>query len=576
MSKLKKLIALTLSSVMIFTLVPKLNTQAYDDNVNKTSTQSASTLPNRLMVGYWHNFDNNSKVLKLREVNDNWDIINISFGETDATKDKATILFNVDTSIESEEEFISDVKYLQSKGKKIVLSIGGMYGEVYLNSEDAKNRFVNSISNLIDKYGFDGLDLDLEHYMNSSDDFKNPKSAQNIYLIKACRELHDKYGENFILAMAPETAYVQGLRMSGSGGYLPLIYGVRDILTYIHVQLYNSGPMSDTYGAPIQQGSADFIVAMTEMLLNGFEVGYGTGNMFPALREDQVIIGLPSCTSAAPNGGYVSNDELTKAINYLATGKSYGGKYVMQNPDGYPGLRGVMSWSANWDAAGNFSFSNNARKTLDSLPVIENTLQAGQLFNSSPKDGSFDLTISVPKRNLANRYELYENNNLISSGNLTVGISNEYTTTVSIKNKSEGFYTYNLVLKDSNNNSVSTETSVQIRKLVVEPANPDVNGDGFVDINDLSEVAKYYNSKYGTTDYNSNYDINGDGIIDIYDLVQLASNYKENPYPNDTWVEGKQYYKGDTVIYHNETYECVKWDTKTEAPDNPYGPWQKK
>ncbi|MGL4774194.1 MAG: chitinase, partial [Clostridium sp.] len=392
--KFKNLVATITAGIMLFSLLP-IKAGAEEVNNNQPA-QAATTTRNRTMIGYWHNFDNNSKVIKLREVNDNWDIINVSFGETDAAKDKATIIFKPDASITSEAEFINDVKYLQSKGKKVILSIGGMHGDVLLQNEDDKNKFVNSISGLIDKYGFNGMDLDLENNMKTTDDFKNPKNPQNVYLIKACRELKAKYGDKLMLTMAPETDYVQGRLMSGSGGYLPLIYGIRDILDYVAVQLYNSGQMNGSDGTPYQQATPDFVVAMTEMLLNGFEVGWGSKLYFPALREDQIVIGLPACPEAAPIGGYVSNDDLNKALLALVTGKGYGGKYQMQNTSGYANLRGVMSWSANWDAAKGFSFSNNARKTLDSLPVIENKLQAPTIASSAVTNGAYTLTVTVP------------------------------------------------------------------------------------------------------------------------------------------------------------------------------------
>ena len=138
--------------MMLMSIVPAINVDAATK-----STNSTSELPNRLLIGYWHNFDNAiSTVMKLRDVNDNWDVINVSFGETDTSKDRSTILFTPDSTIESESEFKEDVKYLQSKGKKVVLSIGGQNGEVELTNAAAKDNFVKSVSGLVDKYGFDG------------------------------------------------------------------------------------------------------------------------------------------------------------------------------------------------------------------------------------------------------------------------------------------------------------------------------------------------------------------------------------------------------------------------------------
>lgn len=451
--KLKKVVASVTAAMMLMSIVPAINVDAATK-----STNSTSELPNRLLIGYWHNFDNAiSTVMKLRDVNDNWDVINVSFGETDTSKDRSTILFTPDSTIESESEFKEDVKYLQSKGKKVVLSIGGQNGEVELTNAAAKDNFVKSVSGLVDKYGFDGLDLDLEQFMKTKDDFKNPTNAQNINLIAGCKELKAKYGDNFMLTMAPETGYVQDCLMSGSGGYLPLIYGLRDILTYVSVQYYNSGPMNGSDGSPYQQGTVDFVVALVEMLLNGFEVGWGTGNMFPALREDQVVIGLPATKAAAPNGGYLSEEDLNKAVYALTKGESYGGRYTMQNSNGYPNLRGIMAWSTNWDLKEGCKFSTNARKTLDSLPIVENTLQKASVSSTTPANGSYTLTVSVPGRNTATSYELYENNTKISSGLLNAGTSAAQIKTVDVTNKADGAYEYKVVLKDASGNTVTSD-----------------------------------------------------------------------------------------------------------------------
>ncbi|MGL5152279.1 MAG: glycosyl hydrolase family 18 protein [Clostridium sp.] len=456
--KLKKLVASITAGIMMLSLAPITSNAV----TKEETTVNKQQIRNKTMIGYWHNFDNNSKKLKLREVNDNWDIINVSFGETNVSVDKSTIIFKPDPVITTEKEFIEDVKYLQSKGKKIVLSIGGMYGQVLLQTDKDRENFVNSLSGLIDKYGFDGFDLDLEHHMKQDDDFKNPKEPQNINLIKACHELHAKYGDDLLITMAPETDYVQGRLMSGSGGYLPLIYGIRDILDYISVQLYNSGPMNGSDGNPYGQATPDFVVAMTEMLLNGFEVGWGTKNYFPALREDQVVVGVPACSEAAPVGGYLAEAELNKALKALATGESYGGRYQMQNKNGYPNFRGVMSWSANWDAAKGFNFSNNVRKTLDSLPVVENKLQEASIKASDVKNGGFDLTITVPGRNTASSYELLENNKSIKTGTLVVGTSSSQSITVPFTNKGDGEYTYTVKVKDGSNTLPSQPCKVVI------------------------------------------------------------------------------------------------------------------
>jgi len=41
------------------------------------------------------------------------------------------------------------------------------------------------------------------------------------------------------------------------------------------------------------------------------------------------------------------------------------------NPAGYPGLRGMMTWSINWDAANGFALSNSIGPFLHSLGTIQ-------------------------------------------------------------------------------------------------------------------------------------------------------------------------------------------------------------
>lgn len=173
-----------------------------------TKANAATTLGSRLLVGYWHNFDNGTGIIKLKDVSDKWDVLNVSFGET--SSDRSVVEF---TPCYNEADFIADVKLLQSKGKKVVLSIGGQNGIVLLPDAASKTKFVNSISNLVTKYGFDGLDIDLETGMvlNPGDtNFKSPTTPQITNLIAGIKDLSAKFGPGFVVSMAPETVYVQG------------------------------------------------------------------------------------------------------------------------------------------------------------------------------------------------------------------------------------------------------------------------------------------------------------------------------------------------------------------------------
>lgn len=337
-----------------------------------SATYTFSTTPpagNKLLVGYWHNFDNGlTPVMTLRNVSAKWDVINVAFADIASDGTVSFTPFNAtDTS------FSSDVSYLKGLGKKVVLSLGGQNGALSLPDNAAKTRFINSLIATIDKYGFNGVDIDIETgiFLNGGDtDFRNPTTPTIVNLIAAMKDITARYGSSFTLSMAPEVAYVQGgITAYGGpwGAYLPIIYGLKDRLTYIHVQHYNCGGNTALDGRTYNQGTADFEVAMAEMLLKGFPIANNASNIFPALSQAQVIIGLPAATGAAPSGGYINPTEMKKALDYLIKGKSYGGTYQLQNPSGYSGFKGLMSWSVNWDAQNNYEFTNNYRAYFDAL-----------------------------------------------------------------------------------------------------------------------------------------------------------------------------------------------------------------
>ncbi|HEY1016590.1 MAG TPA: carbohydrate-binding protein [Herpetosiphonaceae bacterium] len=348
------------------------NTPGPTPTIGPTATPCGTCgggLPSKIVVGYWHNFDNGSGVIRLRDVSPKYDVINIAFAEPTVPNGSTMAFVPFGTT---PAEFKADVAWLKSQGKKVLISIGGANAVVDISSAAGKQNYVNSLKAIIAEYGFNGMDVDLEHgiSLNGAEDFRNPTSPQIVNLIAGSREIANSFGSDFILTMAPETAYVQGGYANYGGiwgGYLPLIYGLRDKLTYIHVQHYNTGSIEALDGRAYSQGTADFQVAMSEMLLQGFPVGRNANNVFPALRPDQVAIGLPASPSGA-SGGYTTPANVQKALDYLYKGQSFGGTYVLRKPGGYPQFRGVMTWSINWDRVNGYEFANNHRAYLNNLP----------------------------------------------------------------------------------------------------------------------------------------------------------------------------------------------------------------
>jgi chitinase len=335
------------------------------------SAKTSASVPvgSKIIVGYWHNFDNGSTNIRLKDISSKYDVIQVAFAEPvggPTTGNMAFTPYNATVA-----EFKSDIATLKAQGKKVLISIGGANGTVDLADGTAKQNFINTMKSIISTYGFDGMDLDLEGSslsLNGGDtNFRSPTTPKIVNLIDATRQILNAYGSSFILTMAPETAYVQGgfAAYGGPwGAYLPVIYALRDRMTYLHVQHYNTGSVEGLDGKAYAQGTADFHVAMAEMLLQGFPVGRNSSNVFPALRPDQVIIGLPASPQAA-GGGYTTPANVQKALDYLIKGKSFGGTYVLRQASGYSGFKGLMTWSINWDKYFNSEFSNSHRAYLD-------------------------------------------------------------------------------------------------------------------------------------------------------------------------------------------------------------------
>ncbi|MFI6235659.1 chitinase [Micromonospora sp. NPDC050784] len=298
-------------------------------------------LPKHLLTGYWHNFDNPAVELRLRDVSAEYDLVAVAFAEATATPGALT--FGVDPGLAAalggytDADFTADVRTLHSRGKRVILSVGGETGRVTVNNAASATAFADTAAALIARYGFDGIDIDLENGLNPT------------YMAQALRALRAKVGSGLIIAMAPQTIDMQ----NPAGGYFKLALDIRDILTVVNTQYYNSGAMLGCdQNAAYGQGTVNFIVALACIQL---EAG---------LRPDQVGLGLPAGAGAA-GGGIVAPSVVNAALDCLARGTNCGS---FRPPRTYPGIRGAMTWSVNWDVSNGNGFANTVGPHLDTLP----------------------------------------------------------------------------------------------------------------------------------------------------------------------------------------------------------------
>ncbi|WP_435798894.1 chitinase [Streptomyces avermitilis] len=308
-----------------------------------TGTTSASSgggggsVPKHAVTGYWQNFNNGAKVQKISDVQSPYDIIAVAFA--DATSTPGAVSFSLDSAGlggYTVDQFKADIKAKQAAGKKVVISIGGQNGTVSVNDSASAANFANSVYSLMQTYGFDGVDIDLENGLNAT------------YMSQALRSLSAKAGSSLVITMAPQTIDMQ----STSNGYFQTALNIKDILTVVNMQYYNSGSMLGCDGKVYSQGSVDFLTALACIQLEG------------GLAPSQVGLGLPASTSGA-GSGYVSPTVVNNALDCLTKATNCGSFKPSKT---YPDLRGAMTWSTNWDASAGNAWSNGVGAHVHALP----------------------------------------------------------------------------------------------------------------------------------------------------------------------------------------------------------------
>ncbi|MEU5319479.1 glycoside hydrolase family 18 protein [Streptomyces sp. NPDC021056] len=302
-----------------------------------TATPTGPALPRHAVTGYWQNFDNGAKVQKISDVQSPYDIIAVAFA--DATTTPGAVTFNLDSAGlggYTVDQFKADIAAKKAAGKKVIVSVGGERGTVAVNDSTSAANFANSVYSLMQTYGFDGVDIDLENGLNAT------------YMTQALRSLSAKAGSSLIITMAPQTIDMQ----STSNAYFQTALNVKDILTVVNMQYYNSGSMLGCDGKVYSQGSVDFLTALACIQLEG------------GLSPSQVGLGLPASTSGA-GSGYVSPTVVNNALDCLTKGTGCGSFKPSKT---YPDLRGAMTWSTNWDASAGNAWSNAVGPHVHGLP----------------------------------------------------------------------------------------------------------------------------------------------------------------------------------------------------------------
>ncbi|QSH41407.1 Ig-like domain-containing protein [Lentisphaerota bacterium ZTH] len=288
-----------------------------------------------------------SKAVDMDKIDASYNVIITAFIVTDDAGN-----FELSISNFTKEQIKNFIKTTKAQGRKVIVSIGGALFHYTMTTETQKANFIQQVKSIIDEYGFEGLDIDIEGSATGSD---------TALLGSAIKDVVDYYrntGMDFWLTAAPEWCYITPF-VYGSAQwptfqlantfYKELITNIGiDNFTYIWPQTYNQGSANGVYG-PEKDGRGYHIKVVPGDGMDKFltavawaistEEGYSAnGSVGVFIPQDKLALGIPATEGAA--GGamlYVATPELiTSAVNAIRANQF--------------DIAGFMNWSVDWDA----------------------------------------------------------------------------------------------------------------------------------------------------------------------------------------------------------------------------------
>lgn len=263
---------------------------------------------------------------------------------------------------------------LHAAGIKVLLSLGGASTSIAGTSinfhqvlqaaaspSQFQTTFVQSLEALITQYGFDGIDIDIESGLTGSGAFQSP-TGDVLVLANILNQLHADL-PNLLISLTPQTANVSATSSFNAtwGNYASLIMQTYQSLSWVQIQLYNSGCM---YGIdhvcydPNVTSSPNFSVAMATDLLENWPSGFQP--YISHLRPDQVVLGYPAPNAQGQSDGTPVTPITTikRAFQCLNNGT---GCDTYVPPRHYGAIGGVFNWEVTYDQSNQYQFARGLK-----------------------------------------------------------------------------------------------------------------------------------------------------------------------------------------------------------------------
>ena len=248
-----------------------------------------------IIMGFWHNTSSSfceescggqSEGMELNDTPMEYNVIVVDFMQRiDGSNDSIP---DFKPSGYTDSEFRQQVEELHKQGRKVLIALGGRDANIALHRGDELS-LATRINELVDKFGFDGLNIAL-------DEDAMVLADNQLVIPAALRMLKDYYcavGRSFIISMTPRFAHLSNKHEFVS--YINALEGYYDFIAPVYYGADDEGLWVDSVGWVSHRNEVlreDFLYFLTESLLTG------TRN-FIKIPYDKFILALPINSDAA-------------------------------------------------------------------------------------------------------------------------------------------------------------------------------------------------------------------------------------------------------------------------------------